>query len=259
VGGFNSRTCCEGEAVKFRYFSSLLVWLLLAAIAGAAEPLAITPAPADWPTQVEVGELLVLEAPEDAQGVAWSVYPTETDCREFATERAIVVATSHAGVVIVAMASGSADAVTVCQLAIVIGQPSPEPGPVPPVPDPPTPVVGKLHVLLIYESTPNKPGSLSPDQSGIPTAVPLLEYLAEHCADENGSPAYRFLDINADIDGMPDDWQTSIKRGIESSGGKKPWLIIAAGDGKKTLGSYEGPLPEDLDATMELLHVYGGK
>jgi hypothetical protein len=208
--------------------------------------------PADWPESVAVGELLILDAPEDAQSPAWSVWPPDTVFRVVDANHVLVVQTSRPGVVIIALADSSADAVDVFQFAITIGDGGPGPGPIPPEP---IPVVGKLHVLLLYESQPNKPGSLSQDQSGIPTAVGLLEYLAGHCADADGSPAYRFLDPDADIDGLPEDWQQVFNRGAEAGKGKFPWLIVASSEG----GSYEGPLPENLDATMELLQVYGGK
>ena len=175
----------------------------------SAEPVPFSPPPADWPTEVEVGELLILNAPPEATGVAWSLFPPETGYRAFETEKAIVIKTRASGTIIVAMAEGTAETVTVCQAAIMIGEgePGPNPGPFP------GPIIeGKLHVLLLYETAPNQPGSLSQQQEGIPTAKDMLEYLGAHCVNESGTPAFRFLDKDADIDGLPADWQEGTNR-----------------------------------------------
>ncbi len=230
----------------------IAIWILYAMLGlhigwGAEPP---TP-PIDWPESVAVGELLILDAPETAVGEPWSVYPPNVVYRIVDSGKTLVVATSAPGTVIIAIAEGTAESVTVRQVAIVIGegQPDIDPDPIDPV------VEGKLHVLLIYETDLGEEGSLSQEQSGIPTAVGMLEYLAGHCADEDGTPAYRFLDPDSDTDGLPEDWQEVFARGLRSGEGKLPWIIIASDQG----GSYEGELPDDLVGTMEILKRFGGE
>lgn len=201
----------------------------------------------DWPESVAVGELLILDAPEASENVAWSVYPADTIFRIVDANHAIVIETAAPGVVIVALADGS-DPLTVTQAAIVIGDGGPGPGPLPPT-------TGKLHVLLLYETDASEPGHLTQEQSGILAAVPILEYLDSHCADEDGQPAYRFLDDDADTSNLAEDWQEVIARGLSAGERSLPWLIVASDRG----GSYEGKLPDDVDGMLELLKRFGGE
>lgn len=228
-----------------------------------AEPPPPTPiiVPAiDWPGKVEYGDLFYLDSPdttEDPQDVAWSVWPIDHVYYVEADGKRLYVQAKPSGVVIVSLARMVGGKLVNTPWEITIGEGGPNPDPQPdPFPDPsPDPVEGKIHVLLIYESTPNQPGSLSREQEGIPTAAKIIEYLKEHCADEDGQPAYRFLDPDADVDGLPQDWQEVFARGLRTGKGKFPWLIVASDQG----GSYEGPLPDDLEGTLEMLKRYGGE
>jgi hypothetical protein len=111
----------------------VLALVMVACVAGsicASEPLPVTPPPESWPTEVELGELLVLE-PEEGEIARWSVYPNDIDCVIFPESNALVVATSRPGIIIIAMAIGTGEEATICQAAIVIGDPAPGPGPSP--------------------------------------------------------------------------------------------------------------------------------
>jgi hypothetical protein len=150
------------------------------------------------------------------------------------------------------MTTGTGEEATICQAAIVIGDGGPSPGPDPP---PPVPVVGKLHVLILYESGDDKEGSLTSEQSGVTTSVLLRRYLESHCVSVEGEPEYRFLDVDADIDGMSDAWRTQIEYARQAGKGNFPWLTIDVENG----GRYDGPMPADVDATLVMLKQYGGE
>jgi hypothetical protein len=108
----------------------IAVSVLAVGWASGAEPLPITPPPESWPTEVELGELLILE-PEAGEIARWSVYPLGTECMVFPSANALVVATSRPGTIIIAMTTGTGETATICQAAIVIGDPAPGPGPSP--------------------------------------------------------------------------------------------------------------------------------
>lgn len=77
----------------------------------------------------------------------------------------------------------------------------------------------------------------------------VREYLDSHCAKEDGAPAYRILDSEADMSNASTQWQDAMKRARTSL----PWLIISTG---KT--GAEGPLPATVEDTLAVLKKWGG-
>lgn len=131
-------------------------------------------------------------------------------------------------------------------------QPGPQPDPGPgPDPDPdPQPQPGPLHVLVVYES--DDLDTMPPEQAAILTSQPVRQYLAEHCATgPGGQPAFRFLDDDADVTRLADDWQQVFAR---ARGKPLPWIVIA-----NETATFEGELPANADALLELLRRYGGQ
>lgn len=122
--------------------------------------------------------------------------------------------------------------------------PKPPPGPGPePKPDPvnPPPIPGDgLRVLMVYEtSKTNEPGHLPLFSKTI------RDYLDAKCV----AAGYRIFD--KDIDASRDNkiWQDAIKRPRTQI----PWIVISNG---KT--GFEGPLPQTVPETLELLKKFGG-
>lgn len=124
--------------------------------------------------------------------------------------------------------------------------PKPPPGPKPdpdPKPDPvnPPPIPGDgLRVLMVYETAKsNEPGHLPLFSKTI------RDYLDAKCV----MAGYRIFD--KDIDASRDNkiWQDAIKRPRTQI----PWVVISNGK-----SGFEGPLPQTVPETLELLKKFGG-
>ena len=138
------------------------------------------------------------------------------------------------------------------QCWITVGT-SPVPPPVPPVPPvPPTPPTPPapiplegFRVLIVYETA--ELGRLTGAQRAILTSTKVREYLAAKCAKDGTQPAFRVYDKDV-VPELP--W---LKDAFKRPRSSLPWIVVS--DGKT---GYEGVLPADVDATLELLRKYGG-
>lgn len=136
-------------------------------------------------------------------------------------------------------------------LTISITGPRPPPGPTPPTPptppQPPEPTPGPLRVLFVYDPQ----TFLSPQQEPIKRAQVIRDYLIAKCGKgPDGNPEARFLPVTEDMSKYTQVWKNAMARAVDK---KMPWLIISNGK-----DIYEGPWPESVDKTMELLRRYGG-
>lgn len=125
--------------------------------------------------------------------------------------------------------------------------PDPTPDPDPPTPTPdgeaPIPEPG-FRVLMIYESAKLQ------DLPGYVYDQDLRNYLTTHCVrGPNNVAEWRMVDPQ--VVTAPDSaiWAKALARKREAL----PWVLIS--DGKH---GYEGPLPKDKAAMMDLLRKYGG-
>jgi len=128
--------------------------------------------------------------------------------------------------------------------------PGPGPGPTPP-PQPAPPIAGEGNrVLIVYET-----GDVLPaKQAAILTSGVLRDYLDATTAKDTANPngAYRIWDQNIDLShpSVSPSWKAAMARPRASV----PWIVVSDGT-----SGYEGPLPESVEATLELLkkHLRG--
>lgn len=126
--------------------------------------------------------------------------------------------------------------------------PQPPQPPPPTPPQPPSPIVAQgLHVLIVYESSelskyPAAQVNILYDQS-------LRSYLdsVTAVAGPKSWHEYRIWDKDVVALGDSQPWQDALKRPRTAL----PWIIIGNG----TTG-YEGPLPANVAATIELIKKY---
>lgn len=117
-----------------------------------------------------------------------------------------------------------------------------------PAPDPSGPIIGKGMRVLVIEETSQR-SQLPSAQSAILTSGTIQDYLNTHCSKEdNGKAAWRIWDKDTDTSHEAKFWQEAIKRKYDSL----PWIIVSKSPGK----GYEGKLPANVDATLELLKKY---
>lgn len=128
---------------------------------------------------------------------------------------------------------------------VVVGAPVP-PGPIPPGPDPSPPTPAPIRVLMLYESA----DKLTTVQQAILFSTDIRAYLDSHCLKEGTQPAWRVWDKSVDAKGESVEWQAVLAK----SHPVMPCILI--GNGKD---GFEGPLPTDKAAAMELLRKWGGK
>lgn len=115
-------------------------------------------------------------------------------------------------------------------------------------PAPDGPIVGKGMRVLIVEETANR-SKLPGAQSAILTSAQITDYLDEHCAKEkNGSPAWRVFDKDTDLSNEAKFWQDAMARQHPTL----PWIIVSKSPGR----GFEGPLPDNVTNTLELLKKY---
>jgi len=145
----------------------------------------------------------------------------------------------------------------------------PEPNPDPhPNPDP-APV--GLRVLAVYET--DDLDNMPPGQADIFANKILRAWLAANCKDEDGQPAFRFLDKDNDVSRLSDAWQALFREALQlmeqlkiqqakqiSAACKngtlleqKPISVLLAISSK---GKYSGDLPADAEAMLILLSKY---
>lgn len=139
-------------------------------------------------------------------------------------------------------------------IEVVVGNPTPGPDPDPsPDPDPkpdPAPIPEAGFRVLIVESLKQRI-KLPPQQLAILFDKKVRDYLNSKCVVEpdNKTKAWRIWDTEVDATNDLKLWQTAMTRKRTAT----PWIVIS--DGKK---GFEGPLPDSVDATLELLKKFGG-
>lgn len=117
-----------------------------------------------------------------------------------------------------------------------------------PAPEPVGPIIGKGMRVLIVEETANR-SKLPAEQSAILTSGSIQDYLNAHCAKEDsGKPAWRILDKDTDTANEAKFWQDAMSRPHP----ELPWIIVSRSPGR----GWEGKLPVNTDATLELLKKY---
>ena len=143
---------------------------------------------------------------------------------------------------------------------VTIGKPGPGPDPTPPGPNPPDPTppgptpgpapipVDGFRVLMVYETA--EVSKLPKEQQSVLYSKKVRDYMDSKCVANGGTKEWRIWDKDIDTSGESKLWQDAMKRTRQSI----PWLIVS--DGKT---GYEGPLPPNVEATLELLKKYGGR
>jgi hypothetical protein len=203
----------------------------------------------DWPDQVEVGQLLILDAPE---GVActWEVSGEDLDgdpydpvWREF--PGALVVESRYHGLVTVGLSTDARRGLNSIRWSVVIGDDD-EPGPDPdPDPDPP-PVPAKLFAVIVYEE--GDRDAYTVDQIDAMDSEAVRDYM-----DRKG---FRFRSVDKDItdgDGNP---PASIASFLQRAKGESlPRIIVADRDGEVL---YEKVVRSE-DQVLKALKHYGGE
>lgn len=160
---------------------------------------------------------------------------------------------------------------------VVIGPPAPNPdpgpgpGPNPPEPNPnpaPIPAPG-FRVLIVFEAA--ELSSYPPAQLAVIYSGRLRDYLDAKCVKEaGGKPGWNIWDKDVVIKDESQIWKDAMARprvppkiippkdlnpNIKVEEPKAlPWIIVSNG---KT--GYEGPLPANVDKTLELVKKYGGE
>lgn len=134
-----------------------------------------------------------------------------------------------------------------CEVKVTGKEPTPDPDPPnPPDPDNPAPIpVEGFRVLMIFETedlAKYKSGQLS-----VLYSTDIRKYMDSKCV--GGKSGYRIWDKDESGTGHPQLWQDAMKRSRTTL----PWLIVSNG---KT--GYEGPIPDSIQATMEILKKHGG-
>lgn len=109
---------------------------------------------------------------------------------------------------------------------------------------PPIPNLAGLHILIIYE----KDDTLPFRQDSIIHGERARNWMDAHTPTlGDGQHAWRIYDQNADLSGALDPWRKGMSRPRDAL----PWIIIS---NAKT--GYEGPLPANVDAFLQLLERY---
>lgn len=142
----------------------------------------------------------------------------------------------------------------ICTVVIEGPIPDPTPGPGPgPGPGPapgPAPIPGDgLRVLMVYET--GELGTMPAAQASILRSMDVRSYLQSHCVKgTNSVPEWRIWDKDVDTKNEPQVWKDAMARKRTGNA----WIIISNGK-----AGFEGPLPADPAAALNLLKQYGGQ
>ena len=127
--------------------------------------------------------------------------------------------------------------------------PDPPAPPKPPTPPPsPAPIPAEgFRVLVVYETA--ELSKLPAAQSNVLYAKSVRDYLNAKCVmgPDSKTREWRIYDADVDTSAETKLWQDAMKVKRD----KLPWLIVSNG---KT--GYSGPLPENVEKTLELLKKY---
>ncbi len=221
-----------------------------------------TPAPADAPSlklpaslNGDPNDFIQIAADTNCNVVVWRVvdpglklFPTNL-LRD--TKTAVVTSGTPGRYRVWAVTALGGTPSDIAECVVVVGTP----GPVPPGPGPgpgptPTPIPGVgFKAMVIYETA--DLGKMPPKQLSIIEAKSIRDYLNAKTVPtaDGGKRGWYITDQSADFSGESKVWQDAIKRPRTQI----PWIIL--GDGKN---GFEGPLPADVPATLELLRRFGG-
>ena len=128
-------------------------------------------------------------------------------------------------------------------------RPRPPPKPQPPTPSPtkaPFPSPNGLAFLILYEAS--ETGLLPVEQASVFSSSRVLKFGNQYAVNVNGDRFFRILDddySDGDLVNLPPHVREAYQAVKPSS---LPWIAIANGD-----KGYSGPLPKDVDSTLELL------
>lgn len=240
---------------------TLLTVAMLACLVGCGPTPAIVQAQTaviTAPTNVAPGDLVILDATQsDGADFEWLVLPDKTHL-PVEGGRKVVFASGAPGRYTFVLAVAKGDAVAITKHELVVGVPPGPvpPGPTPPGPNPPQPTppgpapipVAGLRVLVIEDSDNRE--KLPRDQQAVLTSDLIREYLESKCATgRKNQKEYRFWDEHVDAKLEDKHWQDALALPRTSL----PWIIISTGS-----AGYAGPLPANVDQTLELLRKYGG-
>jgi hypothetical protein len=134
-----------------------------------------------------------------------------------------------------------------------VGEVQPGPAPVPPDPKPvPPDPVGKFSkALIVYETA--DLSKMARPQHAVLFAKSVRDHLqAKTSLEPDGKTrAWRIFDKDVDASTDSRGWKELLARPRAST----PWIILTDGAGAVI---HEGPLPADVNATLELLKRFGG-
>jgi hypothetical protein len=205
--------------------------------------------------------LVELQAEGDLTGAAvlWDVSPDDlADVRELPGGKMIFVGppgTYRVKCTVVRLKDGQTVADRQ-RFVVVIGTPGPPP--VPPGPNPPGPSPGPVpipvdgfRVLIVEDAA--KRSSLPAQQLNVLFAKDVRDYLDAKCVmgSDGKTHEWRIWSKDTDARAVGGVWPDALKRANDGAKGTYPWLVISTGH-----SGYEGPLPKDVDRTMELLKKY---
>lgn len=197
----------------------------------------------EWSTKVQ----LVVDSPDGADAVADTDLSLGLGAQSVRFR--VFFTPSKGGTYFLVLHDANAGLVTTKR--IVVGPvepppPNPPPGPNPPGPSP-IPLSG-LRVLILEETGDRQ--KLPPSQAAILTSAELRAALKAKCAKGvDGSPEFRFLDVDADVSLQEKHWQEAMKLPRQSL----PWIVVS--DGK---AGFQGPLPATIQDTLALIAKFGG-
>lgn len=240
-----------------RLATTIVAIVLLASVVTRADPPKIT-----GPDRVEpyrFAELTIEGAGAD-DIIFWDVSPEETGDLRDAGSKLLFVAppgTYRFRAKVIPVKDGKISGkATDLRHTLVIGTPKPPvpPGPEPPGPNPPPPIPAPGFRVLIIEDAANRT-KLSTLQQNILFDRGIRDYLNNKCimGADGKTREWRIWDKGVDASAEGAVWTSTLKR--QPAADKLPWIIISAPE--KNSG-YEGPLPADVNSTLELLKKYGG-
>lgn len=237
----------------------LLPLVLLAGVAAAAGPPAVT-VPAE--VKGDVANFVTVKATAtDAKVVKFlaldpglSVFPASL----LADQTATVVVASRPGKYRLLAYAGNADGPSdpVITTVVISGPLPPGPGPGPDPVDPPGPEEAApirepgFRVMIVYDSSAGV--TLPAAQVAVFTSADVRTYANRKCAlgADGVTKEFRVFASTQDVSGESKVWRDAMNLKRASL----PWIVVSTG---KT--GYSGPLPKDVNATLDLLKKYGGQ
>jgi hypothetical protein len=129
-------------------------------------------------------------------------------------------------------------------------EPPPEPGPEPPPEPPPEPeTVESFRVIFVKESG----ATLNSDQTAIPAAKVIRDYLSAKATLDDGIPGWREYDPDRGLDTPEEATMSSLWAAVKDKLLPAPCLVIEV-NGHATVM----PFPANVEECMETLRKFGG-